>query len=103
MIRFFLCYFLSKDTRCTGKCNKLVKKKKEIKLVRESNANYTFLDTGLIEVKPETGNDTSNKTDSTIDKDLVKMRSIDSKKSMFRYKGRLIGGQNQQGHSSVYE
>jgi hypothetical protein len=80
-----------------------VKKKKVIKLVRESNANYTFLDTGLIEITSETGNDTSNKSDSTIDKDIIKIRSIDSKKSTLRYKGRLIGGQNQQGHSSVYE
>ncbi len=77
--------------------------KKEIKLIRESNTNYTFLDTGLIEIKPETDHDTANKTDSTIDMDIVKMRSIDSKKSVLRYKGRLIGGQNQQGHSSVYE
>ena len=81
----------------------MVKKKKEIKLIRESNTNYTFLDTGLIEIKPETDHDTANNTDSTIDMDIVKMRSIDSKKSALRYKGRLIGGHNQQGHSSVYE
>ena len=80
-----------------------MKEKKKIKLIRESNSNYTFLDTELIEIKPETDRDTANKTNSTIDKDVVKMRSIDSKKSTLRYKGRLIGGQNQQGHSSVYE
>ena len=63
----------------------MVKEKKKIKLIRESNSNYTFLDTKLIEIKPETDRDTANKTNSTIDKDVVKMRSIDSKKSTLRY------------------
>ena len=38
-----------------------------------------------------------------MDKDIIKSRSIDSKKSKIRYKNRIVGGQNQQGHSSVYE
>ena len=43
-----------------------------------------------------------DKTNSSIEKDIIKSRSIDSKKSKIRYKNRIVG-QNQQGHSSVYE
>ena len=79
----------------------MVKKKKEIKIVRESEVNYTFLDTGLIDIERESGD--VDKTNSSIEKDIIKSRSIDSKKSKIRYKNRIVGGQNQQGHSSVYE
>jgi len=79
----------------------LVKKKKEIKIVNESEINYTFIDTGLIDIKRES-NDV-DKTNSNIEKDIIKTRSIDSKKAKIRYKDRITGGQNQQGHSSVYE
>ena len=78
-----------------------MKKKKEIKIVRESEVNYTFLDTGLIDIKRES--EDVDKTNSSIEKDIIKSRSIDSKKSKIRYKNRIVGGQNQQGHSSVYE
>jgi hypothetical protein len=78
-----------------------VKKKKEIKIVRETEVNYTFLDTGLIDIERESGD--VDKTNSSIEKDIIKSRSIDSKKSKIRYKNRIVGGQNQQGHSSVYE
>jgi hypothetical protein len=56
-------------------CNKLVKMKNGKKLL--CDANYMFLDTGLTESKPERGDDTANKTNSSIDKDIVKMRSIE--------------------------
>ncbi len=79
----------------------MVKKKKEIKIVRETEVNYTFLDTGLIDIERESGD--VDKTNSSIEKDIIKSRSIDSKKSKIRYKNRIVGGQNQQGHSSVYE
>ena len=79
----------------------MVKKKKEIKIVRETEVNYTFLDTGLIDIERESEED--DKTNSSIEKDIIKSRSIDSKKSKIRYKNRIVGGQNQQGHSSVYE
>ena len=78
-----------------------MKKKKEIKIVRETEVNYTFLDTGLIDIERESGD--VDKTNSSIEKDIIKSRSIDSKKSKIRYKNRILGGQNQQGHSSVYE
>ena len=79
----------------------MVKKKKEIKIIPESEVNYTFVDTGLIEIKRESGD--VDKNNSSIEKDIIKSRSIDSKKSKIRYKNRIVGGQNQQGHSSVYE
>ena len=79
----------------------MVKKKKEIKIVRETEVNYTFLDTGLIDIERES--EDVDKTNSSIEKDIIKSRSIDSKKSKIRYKNRIVGGQNQQGHSSVYE
>jgi hypothetical protein len=79
----------------------LIKKKKEIKIVSENEVNYTFTDTGLTDVKRES--EDVDKTNSSIEKDIIKTRSIDSKKAKIRYKNRITGGQNQQGHSSVYE
>jgi hypothetical protein len=81
----------------------LVKKKKKIKIVRESGVNYTFIDTGLSDIKRES--EVVDKTDSSqsMEKDIIKSRSIDSKKLKIRYKDRVTGGHNQQGHSSVYE
>jgi hypothetical protein len=79
----------------------LVKKKKEIKIVRKSEVNYTFIDTELTDIKRES--EDVDKTNSSSEKDIIKTRSIDSKKAKIRYKNRITGGQNQQGHSSVYE
>ena len=72
-------------------------KKKEI--IPES---YTFLETP---VKMDRDNKlTRNQTSTKIsDKEKdVKPRTIDSKKTKNRY-NRIAGGQNKQGHSSVYE
>lgn len=79
----------------------MVKKKKEIKIVRESEVNYTFLDLELTDSKRDL--EDGGKSNSNIDKDMIRTRSIDSKKVKIRYKNRIAGGQNQQGHSSVYE
>jgi hypothetical protein len=79
----------------------LVKKKKEIKIVSESEFNCTFIDTGLTDIKRES--EDVNNTNLSMEKDIIKTRSIDSKKAKIRYKNRISGGQNQQGHSSVYE
>ena len=79
----------------------MVKKKKEIKIVRESEINYTFIDIGLIDIKRES--EEVDKTNFSINKDIIKTRSIDSKKAKIRHKNRITGGHNQQGHSSVYE
>ena len=82
---------------------KLVKKRKEIKIVHESEIDYTFIDTGLTDIKKESDGNDVNKRNSNIEKDITRTRSIDSKKSKNRYKNMIAGGQNQQGHSSVYE
>jgi hypothetical protein len=79
----------------------LVKNKKEIKIVRESEANYTFLDTGLTDIKLQS--EDVDKSNSSMEKDIIRTRLIDSKKAKIRYKNRITGGQNEQGHSSVYE
>jgi hypothetical protein len=79
----------------------LVKKKKEIKIVSESEVNYTFIDTGLIERNPESEDNKVDKNNSSAKKDLIKTRSVDFKKSKIQYKNRIVGGQNKQGHSSV--
>lgn len=81
---------------------RLVKKKKEIKIVRESEMNYTFLDTGLVDNKQDSEN-RINKNIPDLEKDILKTRTIDSKKSKIRHKNRIAGGQIQQSHSSVYE
>lgn len=81
----------------------MVKNKKEIKIVRESDANYTFLNPGSIDNEKERDADTVNKTSSSTEKEVLKTRSIDLKKSKIRHKNRIAGGQNKQGHSSVYE
>ena len=79
----------------------MVKKKKEIKIVRKSEVNYTFIDIELTDIKRES--EDVDKTNSRSEKDIIKTPSIDSKKAKIRYKNRITGGQNQQGHSSVYE
>ena len=71
--------------------------------MHESEVNYTFVDTGLVDINQESNEDTVSKNNPSMDKDIIKTRSIDSKKSKIRYKNRIVGGQNQQGHSSVYE
>ena len=83
--------------------NRLVKKKKEIKIVQENDSNYTFLEMALTDITRNSEDDSKIKTITKIEKDVLKTRSIDSKKSKIRFKNRIAGGHNQQGHSSVYE
>ncbi len=78
-------------------------KKKEIKIVREDNTNYTFLEEGGSDISKALNDDKVNKNTSKLEKDILKTRSIDSKKLKIRHKDSIIGGQNQQGHSPVYE
>jgi hypothetical protein len=80
-----------------------VKKRKEIKIVNENKLNYTFVDTGFSDTKKELDGNEDNKRSSNTEKELIKTRSIDSKNSKIRNKNRITGGQNLQGHSSVYE
>ena len=74
-----------------------------MKILGESGINYTFLNTGSSDIKLESKNEDESNVDSNVEKYVFKKRTIDSKKSKTRYKNRITGGQNQQGHSSVYE
>ena len=70
--------------------------KKEIRIIA-NDTNYTFLNIDEVTV-------TSSSPDSTNrEKDILKSRPIDSKRSKTRYKNRITGGQRLQGHTSVYE
>lgn len=81
---------------------KMVKKKKEIKIVREADHIYTFLYSSSMNNNKNMENDNTITISKT--KELVfKIRSLDSKKSKILHRNRIIGGQNEQGHSSVYE
>lgn len=82
---------------------KLVKKKKEIKIVREPDYNYTFLYSSLMDNKKNMEDNNNTITISKTKEQVFKIRSLDSKKSKIRSRNRIVGGQNKQGHSSVYE
>lgn len=81
----------------------MVKKRNEIKIVGATDTNYTFLDTAPLNLEHELEDDISTKIVSNTEKDLHKTRSIDLKKSKIRHKSIMVGGQNRQSHSSVYE
>lgn len=71
-------------------------RRKEIKIVREYN--YTFLNTD------DTNNNLNSKRDkSKYHAEVRKARQTGSKKLRIRDRNRINGGQNKQGHSSVYE
>ena len=60
---------------------KLGEKKNEIRIVKETDANYTFVDTTPLNLKQEWKPNSSIKTISNTQKDLHITRSIDSRKS----------------------
>lgn len=70
--------------------------------VKKFQRGFTFLDTASINIKSESENADVSNIDSNI-KDVRKKCFINSKKSNIRYRNRIIGAQNQQRHSSVYE
>ncbi|HEX5673241.1 MAG TPA: hypothetical protein VFX75_03460 [Nitrososphaeraceae archaeon] len=81
---------------------KMVKKKKEIKIVREADHMYTFLYSSSIDNNKNMENDNTITISKT--KEIVfRIRSLDSKKSKILHRNQIIGAQNEQGHSSVYE
>jgi hypothetical protein len=67
----------------------LVKNKKQIKIIHESAANYTFSDTGSTNVKKEENSDTANKTTSSTKKEIPRARSIALRNSKIRQKNRI--------------
>ena len=71
--------------------------------MKETDVNYTFIDRASYSVRNELESNIQSKTMSNSEKELIKMRSMDSKKSKVRHKSRVVGGHNRQSHSSVYE
>lgn len=67
----------------------MVKNKKQIKIIHESAANYTFSNTGSINIKGEENADTANKTTSSTEKELPRARSIDLRNTKIRQKNRI--------------
>jgi len=67
----------------------LVKNKKQIKIIHESAANYTFSNTGSINIKREENADNANKTTSNTEKEIPRARSIDLRNSKIRQKNRI--------------
>ena len=68
-----------------------MKKRKEIKIIDEREANYTFVDAGFTDIKKESADNDRNKGYSNTEKDMIKSRSVDSMKSKIRYKNRIGG------------
>jgi len=67
----------------------LVKNKKQIKIIHESAANYTFSNTGSTNVKREENPDTANKTTPSTEKEIPRARSMDLRNSKIRQKNRI--------------
>jgi len=67
----------------------LVKNKKQIKIIHESAANYTFSNTGSTNIKREENDNTGNKTTPSTEKEITRSRSIDLRNSKVRQKNRI--------------
>ena len=76
--------------------------KKGIRIISRNNSNYTFVETTTNDTN-STVNQNKRIRNTTSQKDILKTRSLDSKKTKIKYKNRITGGQAQQGHSSIYE
>ncbi len=69
----------------------MAKNKKRIKIIHESAVNYTFSNTGSIDIMREENADadTANKTTSSTEKEIPRARSIDLRNSKIRQKNRI--------------
>lgn len=67
----------------------MVKNKKQIKIIHESAANYTFSNAGSTNIKREENADTANKTTASTEKGKTRARSIDLRNSKIRQKNRI--------------
>ena len=67
----------------------MVISKKQIKIIHESAANYTFSNTGFTNIKKEENADTANKTTPNTEKGIPRSRSIDLRNSKIRQKNRI--------------
>jgi hypothetical protein len=82
-------------------------KERRIKIVDPKKIDYTYISQdNPFEMKSSLDNekyrDTLNKSE-TEKKDIDRIRYDITKNAKIRTKGRLIGGQSKQSHSSVYE
>ena len=68
-----------------------MKKRKDIKIINEKEANYTFVDAGFTDIKKESDGNDLNKRYSNTEKDMIKSCSVDSMKSKILYKNRIGG------------
>ncbi len=90
------------------KGKKISRKKDEVKIIGSKSHDYTFLDDNFLKleytnISHKKDEDNSNNLvlkDSKQNEDIQRINKTDSKS---RYKGRIIGGQSRQSHSSVYE
>ena len=67
----------------------MVKNKKQIKIIHESAANYTFSNTGSTYRERQEKSDTANKTTQSTEKEIPKARSIHLRNSKIRQKNRI--------------
>ena len=94
--------------------NKKISKKESagVKIINSKTSDYTFLDNDLLNLKTTTIGINNNDLDNTnnvtpkrskINNDIQRVRRVDLEITRSRHKGRTMGGQSKQNHSSVYE
>jgi hypothetical protein len=80
---------------------------KGIKIIDPKKIDYTFTDNDDPFIKSPSYNDEKNVDSSSKSKverkNLDRLRHDFKKDTKIRTKGRVVGGQSEQGHSSVYE
>jgi hypothetical protein len=84
------------------------RKEKGIKIIDPKKVDYTFTDKDdLFDIKSSSYNDEKNiglsGKSKTERKNIDRLRHDMTKDTKIRTKGRVVGGQSKQGHSSVYE
>jgi hypothetical protein len=94
--------------------NKKISKKESagVKIINSKTSDYTFLDNDLLNLKTTTIGINNNDLDNTnnvtpkrskINNDIQRVSRVDLEITRSRHKGRTMGGQSKQNHSSVYE
>ena len=67
----------------------MAKNKKLIKIIHESDVNYTFSNTDSENIKRAENADTANETSSSTEKEVPRARSINLRNSKIRQKNRI--------------
>jgi hypothetical protein len=84
------------------------RKEKEIRIIDPKKVDYTFTDKdNLYDIKYSSHKDEKNidlsDKSKTVRKNIDRLRHDITRDTKIRTKGRVVGGQSKQGHSSVYE